>query len=285
MKIVGLILGFFALALLGADAKPKIIWHINDWPPYYFPNGDMKGEGEAGAAVYKAIELLPEYEHEVNITPTKRAYALLKKQGNHCRGGMFKNPKREEFIHYAKHNQYYFPYGVTVYRKYEMLFKPYVDEKGYIDLDAALKSGKITLAITHGQSYGKKIDETLKKYQDTIKFKSFGAKMRSELIKQLYKDYGFHATLAIPEEINYNVKQEKLDGNQLLYYPVKGTELFEPGYWGYIGCSKSAFGEKVIGKINQNITAIRAVSVEKYRNFLDENAKKLHHEAEEIIFQ
>lgn len=245
----------------------------------------MKGKGEADAVIYKVIELLPEYEHDIQVTPTKRVFAIMKKEENHCKSGLFKNREREQFIEFAKHNQFYFPYGLSTHKSHEALFRPFVDERGYIDLKSALAKGEFTLAINQGQSYGEKIDTILKQHQDSIKFKSFGSKMRSELIKQLYKNYGFQATLAIPEEISYNVKHQELEKNQLLYYPVQGTERFEPEAWGYIGCSKSTFGKEVIGKINQHIDAIRAVAVEKYRNFLDEHDRKLHIASEKTIFQ
>lgn len=272
---------------LAAESKQKIIWHVNDWPPYYFNTPEMKGKGEAGAAVYKAISLLPEYEHEVKITPSKRAYALLEKQPNHCRAGMFKNPKREKFIEFAKHNQYYFPYGVTIHKKSLDLIKPFVDGDNYIDLDKALASGKVTLAINQGQSYGKSVDVVLEKYKGSknIIQTSSGTKMRETLLKRLFSSNSYQGTLAIPEEFNYHAKVQKLNGNELLYFPVKGTTLFDSGWWGYIGCSKSELGKEVIAKINKNIGAIRAESVARYRDFLDENARKIHEQAEKKVFQ
>lgn len=272
---------------LAAETKAKIIWHNNDWPPYYFNTPDMKGKGEAGAAVYKTIELLSEYEHEVKFTPSKRAYALMKKQPNHCKSGLFKNEERETFMYFSKHNQYYFPYGLTIHKKNLDLVKPFVDGDNYIDLDKALSSGSLTLAINISHSYGKSIDTILEKYKGSknIINTSAGAKMRETLLKRLFSSDSYQGTLAIPEEFQYHAKLHKLNGDELLYFPVKGTTLFDSGWWGYIGCSKSELGKEVIAKINKNIGAIRAESVARYRDFLDENARKIHEQAEKKVFQ
>lgn len=288
MKKLWIALLAFATGLnLAAADKPTIYWHLSDWPPYYFTSPEMKGKGEAGATAYKAMELLTDYQHESKLTPSKRASALMKAQPNHCRSGLFKTPEREEYMYFSKQIQYYFPYGVTIHKKSLERFQPYIGKDNYIDLDKALASGEITLAINEGQSYGKSLDALLKKYEggkNIIKTSS-GVKFRETLLKRLFSSNSYHGTLAIPEEFNYHAKQQNLDGGQLLYFPVVGTELFGSGWWGYIGCSKSDLGKEVITKVNQNIDQIRAVAVARYRDFLDENAKKIHEKAGKKVFE
>ena len=68
-------------------------------------------------------------------------------------------------------------------------------------------------------------------------------------------------------------------------YPIKGLELFDVNAYTYIGCSKSELGKKMIESINANINEFRKLSIENYRQFLDEDTRKLHELYEPTFFK
>lgn len=247
--------------------------------------GVNKGKGEAGGAVNQVISLLSEYDHEIQITPMKRKYALLYEEEKHCSFGLFKNQKREKGLHISQPYQYYFPYGVTTHIKHEPLLAPFLDMDGRIDLGKAIKSGVLKLAVTDAQSFGENIDRILEQHHRSVEKLFFGLKTRYELVKKLFGDYRFNATLAIPEEVSYIASQEKLDPSAIRYYPIQGIPLFGSSHWGYAMCSKSDLGKEVTGKINDHIDAIRESAFEHYRRFLGTNERKIHQDAQQKLLR
>jgi len=280
---------FFILTLLliaplafNAYAKEEIVWQDTQFAPYMFYGTELDGSGDCDGAMYKVIEMLPEYDNVVRSVPFARFLKMVKAQPNQCYSCLFKTPEREEFMYFSKPYSYSESIMLVTRAEDEALFKPFIDADGFIDLKKMLESGKIILSVIHKRSYGVTIDGILEPYRDANVVTALTSDTSlAAQIRRLKTLKAYHAILGYPAEFAWYAKEENLNLNDFKVYPIKGHETFDPKSYTYFGCSKSELGKKVIDVIDANIGAIRDTANANHRQWLDNDVKKLHIEHEQ----
>jgi len=264
-----------------AHAKDELIWHDALFAPYMFYGTDLDGSGDCDGAMYKAMEMLPEYHNVVRSMPLARFLDLLKSRPNYCFSCLYKTPEREEFMYFSKPFSYSESNMLITRPEDAALFKPFLDQDGFIDLKKLLESGKITVSVIHKRSYGAMIDAILEPYRDADIVPALtSATSLATQLRRLLTLKAYHAILGHPAEFAWNAKEEGLDLTEFRVYPIKGNDLFDQKSYTYFGCSKSDLGKKVIDVIDANIGAIRDTANANHRKWLDDDVRKLHLEYE-----
>lgn len=267
------------LLVLPLAAKEELIWLHNDFPPEEFTDPQMKGEGGCDSAMLEAQRLLTGYDHITEQLPFARFLKLMTLYPNYCYSCLLKKPERETFMHFSK--PYFYSLSnmfVIKAEKYDLI-KPYLNEKNEIDLPEALASGKIRLVISEGRSYGTDIDKILDPFKGKDQaVKTFTSNQGDfqKIVRRLVMRDEYHAILGFSHEISWNLQEMKLSRDKVRLIPIQGTELFEPQAYSYFGCSKTETGKRVIDELNSHIDVIRGRSLAKFRQWLDEDTKKLH---------
>jgi len=287
MKIGMTVFVLIAAFVTVVFAKEEIIWLHANFPPHEFTDKNHRGEGDCDCVMFKAHELLSQYDHTIRSISFPRFLKLIKNKPNYCYTCLLKNSEREAFIIYSKPYNFVANNMLITRAEDAKLYQPYLDLNGSIDLDKMMQSGKITLAIGYGRSYGTYIDAMLKPYRGTSSVHAFFNNESSSAltIRRLLTLKAYHATLNYSIEIMWHAKKLDIPKAQFKMYPIKGLELFDVNAYTYIGCSKSELGKKMIESINANINELRKLSIEKYRQFLDEDTRKLHELYEPTFFK
>lgn len=263
-------------------AEQDVVWLHTNYPPYAFSGTQMESKGSCESAMFESMKFLTEFEHKPQDMPFKRFLELAKTNPNYCYYCLIKNPEREGFMYFSKPFMYELSNVLVVDKKKEKLFEPFLESDGKINLDKMFASGKISVAIYDGRSYGKVIDDALSKYKSTKLIKSFSSSSESQIkiLQRMFTLNGYEAMIGYPNEISWILKESGDKENSVTFYEVQGSELFSKGDYTYVACSKSEVGKKIIDAVDKNIDTVRKESLAKYRDFLDEKTGKIYKDHE-----
>lgn len=256
-------LSIFLIILPSVLLADQITWMVRDWIPYqYEEGGELKGYG---IEMQRMIEQeLSQYQHKYLIANPARTIAEFKEKRTVCSLGVFKNPNREEFMHFGIPNELFF--HIRLYMRKASFEKMGRPKK--VSLQSVLESKEGILAITKGRSYEEAIDKILKRYE--------GAKniiVRSDSVQSL-SAIQMMATERIDFFLEFvvegNLATKRL-GVEEKIVSVALEEVPETGL-GYVACAKTSWGEKAIRAINKALLKLRPTK--KYRQSYEKYLRK-----------
>lgn len=259
---------------LTAFAKEKITWIQVDLPPYMIENGNHERSGIGDIIVKKAIDLTSsKYDNSISFISFKKLFNLLKLNKTYCTTALLNTKDRREFIYFSKPVAKSLSHRLYVNRDSIAKVKPFINEKGLIDLKKLLEQKDFILGISKYRRFGKEIDSLV--LDNNKVYKRDGEGFAEGMLKMLISNRGIDATIIYPLEVDYISKKIDINFNNLLIpIPIKDNNK---SLNIYIGCSKTEEGKNFIEMINKNIKPIRfsAYNIEKYW-YSKENFKELN---------
>ncbi|MGB0833624.1 MAG: TIGR02285 family protein [Psychrobium sp.] len=227
-----------------------VSWFEFDAPPYYIFQGVKANKGTAQLFQSEIIHQLPQYLHQTQRGNFIRGLKEIENKNNVCATSLLKTPAYEKFMHFSEPWFEVLAIGLNIRHSELNRFLPAI-ENGKIDFKKLLANTDIKLGILNGRPYGQPIDETLNEYSNTDRvFALTGSTKMHNLLHLFIKRKRFDAVLGYAAETHYYSNQFERDADELLYIPIKDTQLM---YKAYVGCSKSSMGKSIITQVNKLI--------------------------------
>jgi len=242
--ISSLILVLFPGSVFSQE-KETIRWLSWKQAPNFITQGDYKGQGVAGSLT-KTLQLkLPQYNHEMLISNTRR-YKRLIREENVCVAWAWIVPGSENFRIHSRAVSLAPRTGIQVLKSKQHLFgKP----GETLSLAKLLSNPNITLGYLEEMSYTKKVHKLLEKYrgEENIHFSSRSeVEFELSMLDRNRLDYffGFSAQAIFDSEV-------KGVPNKYQFYNIEEIDKFMSMH---THCSKTSFGKKVMSEVNKILT-------------------------------
>ena len=244
-----LILSSLILALFTgstfAQEKETIRWLGWEQVPNFITLGDYKGQG-IGDSLTNILQLkLPQYNHEMVISNTRR-YNILIREENVCVAWAWIVPGSEDFRIHSVPISLAPRTGIQILKSKQHLFgKP----GETLSLAKLLSSPNITLGYLEEMSYTKKVHKLLEKYrgEENIHFSSRSAvEFDLSMLDRNRLDYffGFSGQAIFDAQV-------KGIPNKYQFYNIEEIDMFMSMH---THCSKTPFGKKVMSEVNKILT-------------------------------
>lgn len=262
---------FLYVGQVSANTDKTITWYKPEFPPLSIVNGPYSGKGYSDRIENYLINQMEDFDSKVLISPFKRTLRDMKKGLNVCSVTLLKNPEREKFIIFTKPARLLLPNSLVVRKSDLPKFNDFKDKLGRVSLEKIIQSGRTRIGYSSGRSYTKPIDALLDKYKEyEYMSERFGNDGPKGLLRMLIKG-NIDAMLAQPVESQFHGRTIGVP-DDIALLPISEIKDYTVGY---IGCSKTAWGEAVIENINTLLT--EAVKRDDFRSFyeyfLDEDLK------------
>ncbi|MGE4560480.1 MAG: ABC transporter substrate-binding protein, partial [Desulfobulbus sp.] len=158
-------------------------------------------------------------------------------------------------------------------------------ETDTVSLDAVLGNGNLMIGLVKDRSYGKRLDEVLKRHQGQANLVEFtGQELSLNLFKMLLLGR-LDGLIGLPEEALYQAEQMGIR-DQIITLSL--TENFHnyDGWMSCVACAKNPWGKSVIENVNKVLLEQRAS--ERYRaayeRWLDPNGIVAYRRAYREVF-
>jgi len=228
-----------------AQEKETIRWLGWEQVPNFIAHGDYKGQG-IGDSLTNILQLkLPQYNHEMVISNTRR-YKILIREENVCVAWAWIVPGSEDIRIHSRAVSLAPRTGIQILKSKQHLFG-YPGET--LSLAKLLSNPNITLGYLEEMSYTKKVHKLLEKYrgEDNIYFSSRGeVEFNLSMLDRNRLDYffGFSAQAIFDAEV-------KGVPNKYQFYNIEEIDMFMSMH---THCSKTPFGKKVMSEVNKILT-------------------------------
>jgi uncharacterized protein (TIGR02285 family) len=227
------------------------------------------------------MENLPEYSHDRMTANLSRHYYNFKKKEKVCNVGMYKTPEREKFLYFSIPSFFTLP-TVLIIKKNKL-----ADFGGSrtIRLKSLLESGKIVIGTARNRSYGTYVDEILDAYKDQGNIFVFEGEELSENFFQMLRLGRLDALISLPEEAVYQAEKLGIK-DKIMSLTIEENQLGYDSWFGYVACSKTPWGRRIIEKINRILTEQRPTKQYRaaYERWLDKNSLKTYRNLYKNIF-
>lgn len=239
-----------ALCAVSVTAQSDTInWYVNHAPPSSFTHGDFKGKGFIDQALALIQQELPEYGHHIVSSDIATATAKWQAGELLCFPAMVKTQAREAFVHFSQ-------MSVVHPSNYIAMSPELAKSQGQIreaDLQALLSNDDIYLGVRSGFAFGPQIDDLIKKY-GINSIMIFKEEQSLEAMYQLLANNRIDYLIGYPFE-SYFVTSRLAMKDKVINLPIKGVTKFTMGA---VGCTKNAWGKKVITRIDQALTKLKS---------------------------
>jgi len=262
---------FLYVGQVSANADKTITWYKPEFPPLSIVHGPYSGKGYSDQIESYLINRMEDFDSQVLISPFKRTLRDMKKGLNACSVTLLKTPEREKFIIFSKPARLLLPNSLVVRKNDLPKFNDFKDKLGRVSLEKIIQSGGMRLGYSNGRSYTKPIDALLDKYKGSESMiERVGNEGPKGLLRMLIKG-NIDAMFAQPVESQFHGRAIGVS-DDIAQLPISEIKDYTIGY---IGCSKTPWGEAVIKKINTLL--VKAVKRDDFRSFyeyfLDDDSK------------
>ncbi len=218
--------------------KDTIQWRIVDWPPIYIVNGPYKGQGAGDELIKLFSGRMPEYHHEKVLMSNARFVAEARK------GAHILNATGLP----AAHLKTSIPSGIilppqVIMRKDKLLL---LNDLSEISLDELLGDKRFKAGVTFGR-YGKLINPIIDRHKEKDWVNNTPSYINT--IKMLFAER-IDYTIEYPDVIQYFETIEGKKG-RVNGIPIKEVMAFRPYFIGFVVCTDSQWGSRVLEKINR----------------------------------
>lgn len=214
--------------------------------------------------------LLNQSENQLNFEQQQASYTRswsdLNKLGNACMYNKFKSTEREEIAYFSQKPISIFPpLRLIVLKKHAAQFA------AQIDLTNLPLSMKGHIGVVTSRSYGKVINQILMEQPEIFYFRS-GMGSTIKLLEMLVKN---RVLGVIEYSKEASLQQDKL-GLSFDYQVIPIKNVMQPSF-GYMACSKTPEGKKLIAEIDRIMVtpAFKQAFVEEHNQSFDNDEKAL----------
>lgn len=262
-------------------AQDSITWMEADAPPFFIHTGEYKGQGYEDLITDILQENLPEYSHETMTANLSRHMYNFKQGQKVCNVGLYWTPERAKFLYFSIPSFFTLP-TVLVIKKER--FADFGGKKT-IQLDALLQSGKLTIGRATKRSYGKPVDTVLDKYKGRDNIFVFEEDELSQNFFLMLNLGRLDAMISLPEEAMYQAEKLGIQ-DEIMTLNIEENQVGYTSWLSSVGCSKTEWGKKIIGRINQVLLTQRPTKRyrQAYERWLDESSLKNYRELYNKVF-
>lgn len=231
-------------------AKETIKWLEMDAPPYHIQTGDMKNHGIVDQVTQLLQQSLPQYLHSEKLMNLPRIVQVMRVGQEVCHASLYKTPQRETVAYFSKVPSTMFPpVGLTIRRDNYGLF----NEQPLVSLADVLSRSDVIGGISKGRSYGESLDTVLKRFERTARLEiRSGDDIYHGLFRMLL--YGrVDYVLGSPLESGF-VQQSLASEKKVLNLRLEERNTYD---FGFVACSKTPWGKRMIQEINEVLIKIR----------------------------
>jgi len=264
-----------------ADAQDSVTWMEAVAPPFFIHEGENKGQGYEDVVTEILKENLPEYTHDEMEANLSRHYYNFKQGQKVCNVGLYKTPEREQFLYFSIPSFFTLP-TVLIIKKDR--FADFGNSKT-VKLDTLLKSGKVIIGIAKNRSYGRYVDAILDNYREEGNIFVFEGEELSRNFFQMLRLDRLDALISLPEEAIYQAEELGIK-DDIMTLTIEENQVGYESWLGYVGCSKTQWGKKLIERINQILLAQRPAKQyrEAYERWLDESSLENYRKLYDKVF-
>ncbi len=278
-----LIVCLFIFHISDIHAKEIIQWFHSDYPPAHILTGEHAHKGYADLTLELIIDALPNYRHMKTKANYARSISELSQNINTCHASLLKSPDRLNDVIFSIPAYIVLSNKLFIHKDSRSMVQTFLNKRNKIDLNALLADKKFLLGIAIGAKYGKKIDNALQPHINgsQIFMRSANGQFLG-LSKMVERNKRLDGVLGHVSEEKYFNSTNDDNSSELLSYFIDGAATYELGF---IGCSNSEFGQKVIEQVNSILIKHRKNKIKKYyQNWLSNDEIKFHTELINSIF-
>ena len=229
-----------------AQEKETIRWLGWERVPNFIPYGDYKGQGLGDSFTNALQRMLPQYNHEMVITNTRRYNHLIREE-NVCVAWSWIVPGSEDYRIHSRAISLAPRTGIQILKSKQHLFG---NPGETLSLAKLLSNPNIILGYLEEMSYTQKVHQLMEKYrgENNIHFSSRSeVEFNLSMLDSNRLDYffGFSAQTIFDAEV-------RGIPNKYQFYNIEEIDMFTSMH---THCSNTAFGNKVMTAINEIITA------------------------------
>ena len=243
MRII--LFSLFFLCSHSVNASKIINWYVYDRPPSHFLSGPKAGQGYLDRLLAITIKDLNEYRHITVKATIARGLREMKQGKNACHLSIFKTPQRELFTQFSIAH-------IMSPNLRVIISKKLVNELNLpktVSVDMLFSRYKLKAIKLPERSYTEHVDKIFSKYPEFLYNRP--TLSESGLYKML-KSGRVDFLIAVPTSANYLLDDSASEFDSLA---IEGIEKYGVAY---IGCSNTAWGKKVIQKINTVLIDIKS---------------------------
>ncbi len=246
-----LVLFNLTLSCAFAGEKPKVIWRVTEWPPFYFSTGPDKGEGLYDQMIKRYQLGMPEYEHvHVDMT-TPRAMMQMKHETDDvntavCHASMLFS-SLIGVAHISNTSSILLPHKILARKeKADQILDLSEDGGKSVSIEKLVLDKRFKGGLA---SYGT--------HHVLIKYQNHHDEMTN--ITLVSEDYANLVRLLLNKRVDYIVQYSPTvqyfgsseGGVQDVALIDIAETLKQPYIKVYVGCTKHDLGRKVISKVNE----------------------------------
>lgn len=246
-------------SLCFAESLPKVVWYISDFYPCHIIKGQSKNLGYCDQSVREAIDLLPEYQHELEVVTTQRALAKMKNGTFACSIQFFPTDERKAFMLFTEPVSNVLPNGAII-ASGDDRFDAHFDANGRLSLSSVLSNDEFIIGLEKGRSYGQVIDKLLMTNTNPAIYSETGIDYQRLLDKRRVD-----LVLGYPYEKFGSDVEAIADGVKKRFLPLsEDAELYNV----HFSCTKSEIGKQVIKQLNERVVQLKSIHTNYYRHWL-----------------
>jgi len=263
------------------SAKDAVAWMEAVFPPFFIQNGPNQEQGYGDAVTDILQERLTDYDHDEITTNITRHFYKFKQGEKVCSVGLYKTPEREEFMYFSIPSFITLPPVIII--KKANLHK--FDNQATVSLHNILHSKGLMIGLAKDRSYGNTLDNILAQHKGKDNLVEIaGQELSLNLFKMLMLDR-LDGLIGLPEEALYQAEQMGIRDQFITLALTENMHNYD-GWMSAVGCSKNAWGQKVIADINKVLLEQRPTARYRaaYERWLDANSIEQYRRAYQEVF-
>ena len=251
-------------------AELTISWQMPDFPPAIIGSGPHKGTGYADVFLRYFIERTPDIKHVIEPSSMSRVFGLMRQGELVCEPSLIKTAEREQYVDFSDPVEFVLPHHVVLPVSLLPKLAPYRNAKGEVDMSKLVRDTSLTTVRQEKRGYPPPV---LSAFEAAAGQKNFivSSDDGQAAFRQIATGWISYA-VAYPNEANWYARQLETP-LKLAYVPIAGIPEYTIGY---VGCTKSPWGKKVIQRVNEVVAKAgkRPPWVDAEAGFLDPEAAK-----------
>ncbi len=241
----------FAANQAAANNDSKVIWALNEAPPFHMAAGLERGQGFCEKLVAAAITATPEFAHDIQYVPNLRVEMLWQNNQNLCFPCMIRRDPAQASVIYSKITHHYPPHGlITRPQLADQLIEKFGNP---IDLVALGQTAEYRFVQHAGRGFGSLqplVDRfILSRLNTNVLTGDHGSASMFAMIASERVDY----TIDYPFVMDYFAAQS---GQSFRFIPI--LQNHHEVLAGAMACTDNPWGRKVISQLDSHIGDIRA---------------------------
>jgi len=248
VRLISVVSLLLALSTSGTSfGRETIAWGVLDFPPFQILNGESRSKGSFDGLLNLLIEQMPEYDHDVIPMTFARREEQFHRGEPLCTPGLFRTAEREKFLVFSIPALIHLDNRLVFLTSNASAF----EGSGPVDLEAILKRQDMVGGIVNQRSFAPNIDLLVRQYANSknVVLRALRPQQMFELMLNSEIDY----TILFPHEAAFLGHQLKTL-TKTKVRPIVGTP---PYIFTHVACTKSAWGEATIARINKILLAKR----------------------------